>query len=81
MFLQVGFDAAEFVEKLVVLQDLKILHMEVSFGVSLEALVGLPRINAFQDTNGMQRGKVGTEYFSEYKTAKGQSWGRMLLCI
>ena len=50
MLLQVGFDAAEFVEKLVVLQDLKILHMEVSFGVSLEALVGLPRINAFQDT-------------------------------
>ena len=49
MLLQVGFDAAEFVEKLVVLQDLKILHMEVSFSVSLEALVGLPRINAFQD--------------------------------
>lgn len=49
MLLQVGFDAAEFVEKLVVLQDLKILDMEVSFGVSLEALVGLPRINAFQD--------------------------------
>jgi len=49
MFLQMGLDRAEFIQKLVVLQDLQILYMEVSFVVTLEALVWLPWVDALQD--------------------------------
>ena len=49
MFLQMGLDRAEFIQKLVVLQDLQILYMEVSFIVTLEALVWLPWVDALQD--------------------------------
>ena len=49
MFLQVGLDSAEFVQELIVLQDLQILHMKVCFGVTLEAFVRLPRIDSFED--------------------------------
>ena len=49
MFLQMGLDSAEFIQELVVLQNLQILHMEVCFGVTLEALVWLPRVDTFED--------------------------------
>jgi hypothetical protein len=44
-----SFDRAEFVEQLVVLQNLQILYMEVRFVVALEALVWLSWVDALED--------------------------------
>ena len=49
VFLEMCLDGTELVEKLVVLQNLDILHMEVSFVVTLEFLVGHARVDALED--------------------------------
>ena len=49
VLLQVGFDVSEFVEQLVVLQNLDVLDMEVSFVVTLELLVWVPWVDSFED--------------------------------
>lgn len=49
VLLDVSFDAAELLEQLVVLQNLKVLDMEVSLVVTLEALVGLARVDTLED--------------------------------
>ena len=49
VLLDVSFDAAELLEQLVVLQNLKVLDMEVSLVVTLEALVGLAGVDALED--------------------------------
>ena len=43
------FDASEFFEQLVVLQNFEILNVEVGFVVSLELFAGLPRIDTFEN--------------------------------
>lgn len=43
------FDASEFFEQLVVLQNFEILNVEVGFVVSLELFTGLPRIDTFEN--------------------------------
>ena len=49
VLLDVSFDAAELLEQLVVLQNLKVLDMEVSLVITLEALVGLARVDTLED--------------------------------
>ena len=49
MFFEMSFDGAEFFKQLVVLQNLEILDVEVSFVVALESLVGLAWVDAFED--------------------------------
>jgi len=43
------FYASEFFEQLVVLQNFKVLDVEVGFVVSLELFAGLSRVDAFED--------------------------------
>ena len=43
------FDASEFFEQLVVLQNFEILNVEVGFVVSLELFAGLPRIDTLEN--------------------------------
>ena len=47
--LEMGFYVHEFVEQLIVLQNLDVLHMEVGLVVSLESLVWLARVDALED--------------------------------
>ena len=49
MFFEMSFDGAEFFKQLVVLQNLEILDVEVSFVIALESLVGLAWVDAFED--------------------------------
>ena len=49
MFFEMSFDGAEFFKQLVVLQNLEILNVEVSFVVTLESFVGLAWVDAFED--------------------------------
>lgn len=45
----VRFDVSEFFQQLVVLQNLEILDVEVSFVVALELFAGLPRVDSFEN--------------------------------
>ena len=49
VLLDVSFDAAELLEQLVVLQNFKVLDMEVSLVITLEALVGLARVDTLEN--------------------------------
>lgn len=49
MSLEVSLDVAEFAQKLIMLQDLDILDVEVGLVVALEALVWLAWVNSLQD--------------------------------
>ena len=49
MSLEVSLDVAEFAQKLIMLQDLDILDVEVSLVVALEALVWLAWVNTLQN--------------------------------
>ena len=51
MLLQVSFDIPELFYKIVVLEDLDVLHMEICLRVSLELLFRLTRVNSFQDAH------------------------------
>ena len=46
---EMGLDLAEFVEQLVVLQYLEVLHVEVSLSVALELLPWLSWVDSFED--------------------------------
>ena len=49
MSLEVGLDVAELAQKLIVLQDLDILDVEVGLVVALEALIRLAWVHTLQD--------------------------------
>lgn len=51
MFFQVSLNLSEFVEDLIVFQNLNVFDVEIGLCVSLKLLFGLTGINTFENTN------------------------------
>lgn len=49
VFSKMCFNCSEFVEQLVVLQNLEVLNMEVRFVVAFELLLWLSRVDSFEN--------------------------------
>ena len=58
----VRLDRTEFSKQLVVLQYLNILHMEVRLIITLESLVGLAGVDAFEDAEFTEVLQVDLQY-------------------
>lgn len=49
VFLEMSFDLSEFVEQLVVLQNLQVFHVEVGLVVALDLLLGLTGVDTLEN--------------------------------